>query len=125
MAEEDDLDRMESAVGVEPACQPAEVVIADGDSGTDMQMPVMIRAPYEPTTQERSEHEATGHAVYRSWCDACLARKGIGQAHRSAAKDEQETAVAEFISDYGFMGQDDGKCMPCLSWSSKTQRRNV
>ncbi len=127
MAEEDDFDRMEnrmeSTAGVEPACQPAEVVVADGDSGIEMQMPVVIRAPYEPTTQEQAEHGATGHVVYRSWCDACLAGKGLGQAHRSAPKDDQETAVAEFISDYGFMGQDDGKCMPLFVLKyTKTKR---
>ena len=86
-------------------------------------MPVMIRAPYDTATQERAEHEATGHDVYRSCCDACLAGTGLGQAHRSVPKDEQETAVAEFISDFGFMGQDDGKCMPLLVLKdTKTKR---
>ena len=37
----------------------------------------------------------------------------MGQAHRSAPTD-QESAVPELLSDYGFMGQDDGKCMPLL-----------
>ena len=99
--------------------QPAEVVVADGDSGTEMQMPVMIRAPYEPTTQERAEHEATGHVVYRSWCDACLAGKGLGQAHRAAPKGEQEIAVAEFIGGDGFMGQEEGKCMLFLALNTQ------
>ena len=95
----------------------------NGDSGAEVQLPVKIQARRDRTTQECAEHEAAGQVAYRSWCDACLAGKGLNQAHRSAPKDEQETAVAEFISDYGFMGRDDGKCMPLLVLKdTKTKR---
>ena len=102
-----------------PGPQPAEVVAVDGDSGTEVQLPVMFRAPCEPTTQECAEHEATGQVAYRSWCDACLAGKGLGQAHRAAPKGEQEIAVAEFIGGDGFMGQEEGKCMLFLALNTQ------
>ena len=37
-----------------------EFVAVNGDSGTEVQLPVKIRAPRDQTTQECAEHEATG-----------------------------------------------------------------
>ena len=102
---------VQAPIGILP--EPLVQADAAAEQAEEAQQPLKIRAPYEPTEQERADHEATGHVVYRSWCHACLAGKGLGQAHR-AAPDQSETAVPEFLSDYGFMGQDDGKCMPLL-----------
>ena len=49
------------------------------DVGQELEVPSLIRTPLAPTQKKREEHEATGHAVYRDWCAACLGAKGIGQ----------------------------------------------
>ena len=54
-----------------------------------------------------------------------LSRKWPRPSTQICSQGKQETAVAEFISDYGFviMGQDDGKCMPLLVLrDTKTKR---
>ncbi|CAK0880002.1 unnamed protein product, partial [Prorocentrum cordatum] len=70
-------------------------------------------APHEPSQREIVEHEAMGHATYRSWCRVCIAAKGQGQPHLRAPEDD-ETAVPVVSSDYAFMGQDDADTMPML-----------
>ncbi|CAK0841220.1 unnamed protein product, partial [Prorocentrum cordatum] len=70
-------------------------------------------APHEPSQREIAEHEAMGHATYRSWCRVCIAAKGQGQPHLRAPEDD-ETAVPVVSSDYAFMGQDDADTMPML-----------
>jgi len=73
--------------------------------------PRMVRRPYGPTAAEREEHECLGHVVYREWCRHCVAARGIGQKHRTIEHTEGEPEVT---LDYGFLGEDDGKCMPML-----------
>ena len=65
-----------------------------------------------PTAAEIEEHEALEHVQFRDWCPVCLGARGIGQQHR--ATEEEDTAEPTVVGDYGFMGQDDGKCMPML-----------
>ena len=31
-----------------------------------------------PTSREKQEYEDSGHAVYKSWCAACVERGGVG-----------------------------------------------
>lgn len=84
--------------------------------------PILLKPPYEASQAEVDEHYATGHVQYRNWCAVCLATKGFGQQHR-AAPAEDETAVPTIFSDYAFMGQDDGKCMPILVLKCKRTKR--
>ena len=102
--------------------EPREEPPGDRGEPLEQQKAKVVKAPYEPTRQEVEEHEATGHVVYRSWCRACLAGRGYGQAHR-AAPDQSESAVPTILSDYGFMGQDDGKCMPLLVMKDSNTKR--
>ena len=62
-----------------------------------------------PSRQEVEEHEATGHARYRSWCEHCVAARWRGQYHRG--KPEQGE-LPEVAFDYGFMSKDETKCIP-------------
>ena len=34
--------------------------------------------PKSPTSGENKEHVDSGHAVYRSWCAACVEGRGVG-----------------------------------------------
>ena len=57
-----------------------------------------------PTSREKQEHEDSGHAVYRSWCAACVEGRGVGGQHRIELLEEEErertTPIVAF--DYGF-----------------------
>ena len=59
--------------GDELTTQIAEVVTADGDSGTEMQLLVMTRARSEQTTQECTGHQTVGRIAHRKWRDAIFA----------------------------------------------------
>ncbi|CAK0798213.1 unnamed protein product, partial [Prorocentrum cordatum] len=83
------------------------------DEGEEEARPRVLKAPHEPSQREIAEHEAMGHATYRSWCRVCIAAKGQGQPHLRAPEDD-ETAVPVVSSDYAFMGQDDADTMPML-----------
>ncbi|CAK0888487.1 unnamed protein product [Prorocentrum cordatum] len=106
-----------------PGFQPAAAAAADAlpaapdgqqaDEGEEEARPRVLKAPHEPSQREIAEHEAMGHATYRSWCRVCIAAKGQGQPHLRAPEDD-ETAVPVVSSDYAFMGQDDADTMPML-----------
>ena len=57
-----------------------------------------------PTTREKQEHEDSGHAVFWSWCAACVEGRGVGGQHRIELLEEEErertTPIVAF--DHGF-----------------------
>ena len=69
----------------------------EGDAGDDqmqvrgdeVEEPVEARranpgwTPKSPTDRERAEHESSGHAVYRSWCEECI--KATGMSHHATS----------------------------------------
>ena len=38
--------------------------------------------PKNPTSREKQEQSDSGHAVYMSWCAACVEGRGVGGHHR-------------------------------------------
>ena len=46
----------------------------DGDEAMVPRMPIL---PPQPSARQIAEHELTGHAVYRSWCRHCVARRRV------------------------------------------------
>ena len=48
----------------------------------EIQLPWFPRAGRRSTTTERAAQDATGHAVFRSWREACGMARGLGQQHR-------------------------------------------
>ena len=60
-----------------------------------------------PTRREKQEHEDSGHAVYRSWCAACVEGRGVGE-HRiepleegGKRKDDSDRSFRLRFSDTG------------------------
>ena len=72
--------------------------------------------PKNPTSQEKQEHEDSGHAVNRSWCAACVEGRGVGGQHRIELLEEEErertTPIVAF--DYGFLTQENADTFPIL-----------
>ena len=56
--------------------------------------------------RERAEHESSGHAVYRSWCEECI--KATGMSHQHRRIDHSEDLVDTVTMDYYYMGEEDG-----------------
>eukprot|EP00434_Breviolum_minutum_P042976 symbB.v1.2.038276.t1/scaffold5896.1/size48089/1 len=84
----------------------------------EIERPVQVRSPSDPTTAEVEEHEATGHVQYRTWCKHCVAGRGIGQQHRTREEElRAQDGLPVIASDYTFMSQsgaEDGRAKPIL-----------
>ena len=82
----------------------------------ETEMPKVRMNPKNPTSREKQEHEDEGHAVYRSWCAACVEGRGVVEQHRTELLDEEErertTPIVAF--DYGFLTQEDADTFPVL-----------
>ena len=77
---------------------------ADGDADGEVEFPVRVRPGPPSTSQaEKDNHEATGHAVYRSWCSDCVQGRGRAKAHDNQKQREGES-VPVLSWDYGFLG---------------------
>ena len=74
-----------------------------GESGTVK--PHMLCAPYEPSRQERIEHDLT-HMPFRSWCPDCVAGKGVSHGHRTVLSKE-ESSIPLIGVDYAFLKKSD------------------
>ena len=96
---------------------------ADVEMGNDedeepleAEIPRVRMNPKNPTSREKQEHEDSGHAVYRSWCAACVEGRGVGGQHRIELLEEEErertTPIVAF--DYGFMKQENADTFPIL-----------
>ena len=69
---------------------------------------VAIRAPRQPSNEERELHELT-HVPYRDWCDFCVACKGKSDPQRSLDKSEEgRRSIPGIQLDYAF-GRSDQK----------------
>ena len=45
----------------------------------EAEIPTVEMNPKNPMSREEQEHEDDGHAVYRSWCAACVEGRGVGR----------------------------------------------
>ena len=111
--------RSRSPVRHRPVCA-VEGDDPEGDAGDDqmqvrgdeVEEPVEARranpgwTPKSPTDRERAEHESSGHAVYRSWCEECI--KATGMSHQHRRIDHSEDLVDTVTMDYYYMGEEDG-----------------
>ncbi len=71
------------------------------------------KEPPAVSKEERDEHEASGHAQYRSWCAHCVAAWGLGNQQRLVQHARDETPVVS--SDFYFMGEEDETAAPYLA----------
>ena len=55
-----------------------------------------------PTESEVEAHRAAGHWPYRSWCEHCVAARGLGTQHRSPSE-SSERKIAVLSLDYFFL----------------------
>ena len=82
----------------------------------EAESPRLRKNPKNPTSREKQEREDSGHAVYRSWCAACVEGRGVGRQHRIELVEEEErerkTPIVAF--EYGFLTQENAHTFPIL-----------
>ena len=79
----------------------AAVVLEDVEESTPVKKLVTHSAP---TAEEREEHTASGHAVFRTWCrESCIGRGRMHQ-HRTGGR---KTAIPAIAIDYGYVNDRD------------------
>ena len=65
------------------------------------------KVPGAPSREEISQHEASGHAVHRTWCVHCTRARGTTNPHASdSERKRDESALPEIHLDYFFLGKD-------------------
>ena len=66
--------------------------------------------------EQKQEHEDSGHAVYRSWCAACVEGRGVGGQHRIELLEEEkrERTIPIVAFDYGFLTQENADTFQIL-----------
>ena len=64
--------------------------------------PKRVHRPQDPTDEMIREHHLTGHAVYRSWCQFCVAGRANENPHSHPRRDE-EIQVPQHHMDFCFL----------------------
>ena len=86
----------------------------------EIERPVQVRSPSDPTAAEVEEHEATGHVQYRTWCKHCVAGRGIGQQHRTREEELRAQDGLPVIASltirlcHRVVSAEDGRAKPIL-----------
>ena len=62
--------------------------------------------PAAPTAEDREEHTASGHVVFRTWCRECCIGRGRMHQHRAGGR---ETAIPAIAIDYGYLNNRDDR----------------
>ena len=77
------------------------------EESTEHQPVRSVIGPRQPTQAQIDDHEASGHAAYRSWCRFCVSARGIGTQHRSQSEEHGAEDTDPIIyMDYGFINKD-------------------
>lgn len=64
---------------------------SDAEEQKGERKPIFVRAPREPSKEERDEHCLT-HLPYRSWCRHCVRGRGREWPHRKVEEDVRARA---------------------------------
>ena len=66
----------------------------------EAEIPLVRMNPKNPTSREKQEHAALGHAVYRSCCAGCVEGRGVGGQHRNELrKDDSDRSFRLRFAD--------------------------
>lgn len=94
------------------ACAIEEAVGLEDEGGEQFSEGVEARParpgwdPAVPTEEEKKEHEASGHAVFRNWCPECLAATGYAKQHRKV--DHSQETMNTVVLDFFYLGEEEG-----------------
>ena len=82
----------------------------------EAEIPRVRMHPKNATSREKQEREDSGHAVYGSWCAACVEGRGVGGQHRiELLEDEARERTTPIVAfDYGFLTLENPDTFPIL-----------
>ena len=75
-----------------------EMANEEDEEPSEAEIPRVIMNPKNPTSREKQEHEDSGHAVYRSWCAACVEGRGVGGQHRIELLEEESERTTQIVA---------------------------
>ena len=80
------LNRDAAPIGddIEPVGESRAVVEMGDEEDEELleaEIPRVRMNPKNPTSREKQELQDLGHAVFRSWCAACVEGRGVGGQH--------------------------------------------
>ncbi|CAE7344151.1 unnamed protein product [Symbiodinium natans] len=93
--------------------------------GEEQQRAIVPKSPDQPTADQIAQHEASGHAVHRSWCVHCQRARKMVNPHYRIRRAELETSLPTLHMDYFFLGkekQEDDVMPHLVVRCDKTQR---
>ena len=76
--------------------------VQEGDDCPGVRRPVVLKAPFRVSREEREAHEIT-HTPYRSWCPYCVRGRGRNTPHRLRSEDAKHSGIPKIAMDYVFM----------------------
>ena len=102
-----------SEVGIR-VWQSVEMGNDEDEEPLEAEIPKVRTKPKITTSREKQGHEHSGHAVYRSWCAACVEGRGVGGQHRIELleEEERERTTPNVAFDYGFLRQGNADTFP-------------
>ena len=68
-----------------------------------------------PSAEERALHEASGHVLYRSWCQWCIAARAADKPHLREQQPETDEAVPRIEFDFADFGREEDQVLPIPS----------
>ena len=77
--------------------------------GEEQQRAIVPKSPDQPTADQIAQHEASGHAVHRSWCVHCQRARKMVNPHYRIRRAELETSLPTLHMDYFFLGKESRK----------------
>ena len=78
-----------------------ELVVIKPTGDEECQPQRVLKDPGAPSQKDIDEHEASGHATCRTWCEACVEGRGIGEPHLRGKGQESTIPILAF--DYLFV----------------------
>ena len=90
---------------IEAPREDVEIGNEEDEEPLEAEVPKTRMNPKNPTSRKKQEHEGSVHAVYRSWCSACVEGRGVRGRHRIEQLNEEKTErMTPIVAlDYGFM----------------------
>ena len=93
----------EVAVVPDDAEDPDDVADAENED-VEQRNPAQKALLTDPTPREVDDHLLTGHAVFRSWCSACVRGRGRAAGHPSGSRQDEGAEPVPVLSwDYCFL----------------------
>ena len=64
---------------------------AESISGDEIREPRRRNSPSDPTSKEIEDHVLTGHAIFQSWCAACVQEQNRAERHEAAVEQRRDS----------------------------------